>query len=152
MSTSPIHSPYGGFSEGDHVTRDGTDVHLVKDMTPDGFAATFVCVVAPATKWITIGEEEHNLCRRYTRLKQTECTQQWSLDPEQAPGAIHPEHTPASINEAFKRAVADVFGPYIQKLAQEAVKVMCLKVMRHSRASHYTRKTNRRPKRRSMRK
>lgn len=51
------HNLYGGFSEGDHVTRDGSDVHLVKDMTADGFAAMFVCIVAPATGWIAVASE-----------------------------------------------------------------------------------------------
>jgi hypothetical protein len=51
---------------GDLVTRDGTDLHLVRDITDDGFSAEFVCVVAPETGWIREGESESNLCRRYT--------------------------------------------------------------------------------------
>jgi hypothetical protein len=79
--TTPIHSPYGGFSEGDHVTRDGTDVQLVKDMTPDGFAATFVCVVAPLSGWCAVGEEERNVCSRYERLQRNPETGAWVASP-----------------------------------------------------------------------
>lgn len=57
-----------GFAEGDYVTRDGTDVQLVKDMDDDGDTATFVCVVAPKDGWCQVGEEEFNLCRRYNRV------------------------------------------------------------------------------------
>lgn len=79
--TERTHSPYGGYHEGDHVTRDGTDVQLVKDMTDDGFAATFVCVVAPASGWCQVGEEERNTCRRYERVTLNEETGTWSYDP-----------------------------------------------------------------------
>jgi len=70
METSEFrpYSPYGGFAEGDYVSRDGSDVHLVTEMTADGFAATFICVVAPASGWCTVGEREFNLCRRYSRV------------------------------------------------------------------------------------
>lgn len=78
---TPTYSHYGGFAEGDHVTRDGTDVHLVKDMTDDGYSATFVCVVAPASGWASVGEEEPNLCRRYERVKRNEATGEWEPDP-----------------------------------------------------------------------
>lgn len=81
--TPKIYSPYGGFSEGDHVTRDGTDVQLVKDMTDDGFAATFVCVVAPASGWCAVGEEEHNVCRRYERVTRNAETGAWHLTPDE---------------------------------------------------------------------
>lgn len=101
--TAPKFSPYGGFSEGDHVTRDGTDVHLVKDMTADGFAATFVCVVAPATRWTAVGEEEFNVCRRYARLKRDEATQEWKQDPDAKPN-IQPLRGPAEVlGPVFKR-------------------------------------------------
>jgi hypothetical protein len=98
IETTPIHSPYGGFSEGDHVTRDGTDVHLVKDMTPDGFAATFVCVVAPESGWCAVGDEEFNTCRRYMRLARNPESGAWEanlghrewpyIDPVGLKGAI----------------------------------------------------------------
>lgn len=95
----PTHSPYGGFSEGDHVTRDGTDVQLVKDMTDDGFAATFVCVVAPLSAWCAVGEEERNVCSRYERLQRNPDTGAWEanpgarahtcIDPVDLRGALH---------------------------------------------------------------
>lgn len=62
------HSEYGGFAVGDYVTRDGSDVQLVKDLTEDGFCGTFVCVVAPSSGWCAVGEDEFNLCRRYSRV------------------------------------------------------------------------------------
>lgn len=78
---TPIHSPYGGFSEGDHVTRDGSDVQLVKHMTDDGFSATFVCVVVPLSGWCAVGDEEHNVCRRYERVTRNTDTGAWELTP-----------------------------------------------------------------------
>lgn len=70
MDTTEIRqlSDAGGFAEGDYVTRDGTDVQLVKDMSECGDLATFVCVVAPTDGWCEVGEEEVNLCRRYSRV------------------------------------------------------------------------------------
>ena len=53
------------FSNGDFVTRDGTDVHQVRNMDDDGFCADFVCVAAPASGWCSVGDIEVNLCRRY---------------------------------------------------------------------------------------
>jgi hypothetical protein len=71
-------SEYGQFAVGDHVTRDGSDVQLVKDMDGDGYCGTFVCVVAPSSGWCEVGEEEFNLCSRYSRVthnnQQTEGT------------------------------------------------------------------------------
>jgi hypothetical protein len=61
-------SQHGNFYVGDYVTRDGSDVQFVKDMADDGFFATFVCVVAPASGWCAVGEEVPNLCRRYSRI------------------------------------------------------------------------------------
>jgi hypothetical protein len=80
-ATAPVYSPYGGFSDGDHVTRSGSEIHLVKDMTDDGFSATFVCVVAPDSGWIQVGEEEHNLCRRYSRVINDEASGEWVSAP-----------------------------------------------------------------------
>lgn len=54
------------FDVGDYVTRDGTDVQLVK--ATNGYTGTFVCVVSPKSKWCEIGDEEDNLCRRYQKL------------------------------------------------------------------------------------
>jgi hypothetical protein len=62
------YSTQGGFAEGDHVTRDGTDVHVVRNMTDCGTCADFECIRAPAEGWIAVGEVEHNLCRRYSRI------------------------------------------------------------------------------------
>jgi hypothetical protein len=62
------YSEYGKFAVGDYVTRDGSDVQLVKDLTDDGFCGTFVCVVAPSSGWCAVGEDEFNLCRRYSRV------------------------------------------------------------------------------------
>lgn len=79
--TASIYSPYGGYHEGDFVTRDGSDVQLVKDMTSDGFAATFVCVVAPLSGWCAVGDEENNACRRYERVTRNAETGAWELTP-----------------------------------------------------------------------
>ena len=62
------YSDYGKFAVGDYVTRDGSDVQLVKDLDWGGECGTFVCVVAPADGWCAVGEEEFNLCRRYSRV------------------------------------------------------------------------------------
>lgn len=53
---------------GDYVTRGGDDVHRVQDLTPDQYAAEFVCVVAPASGWCKVGDVEYNLARRYAVL------------------------------------------------------------------------------------
>lgn len=63
------YSADGNFSVGDYVTRDGSDVQLVKDLTEDGSCGTFVCVLPPTTGWCEAGEEEFNLCRRYSRIQ-----------------------------------------------------------------------------------
>ena len=62
------YSEYGKFAVGDYVTRDGSDVQLVKDLDEDGYCGTFVCVVAPTRGWCEVGEEEFNLCDRYHRV------------------------------------------------------------------------------------
>jgi hypothetical protein len=62
------YSEYGRFAVGDYVTRDGSDVQFVKDLTDDGFGGTFVCVVAPSSGWCAVGEDEFNLCRRYSKV------------------------------------------------------------------------------------
>ena len=56
----------GAFAEGDYVTRAGDDVHLCTNLNDCGDAAAFVCVVAPANGWISVGEVEYNLTRRYS--------------------------------------------------------------------------------------
>lgn len=76
-----IYSPYGGYFEGDHVTRVGSDVQLVKDMSSDGYHATFVCLVAPHDGWCEVGDEESNLCRRYQRVAQNAESGEWELAP-----------------------------------------------------------------------
>lgn len=63
------YSTQGGFAEGDHVTRDGTDVHIVRTMSDCGTCADFECIHAPADGWTAVGEVEYNLCRRYTRVR-----------------------------------------------------------------------------------
>ncbi len=66
----------GTYGVGDLVTRDGTDVHKVISLEPDGFAGEFVCVVEPAlrgneeTPWITLGDTQYNLCRRYSLVEE----------------------------------------------------------------------------------
>ena len=62
------YSEFGKFAVGDYVTRDGSDVQLVRDLTDDGFCGTFVCVVAPSSGWCAVGDDESNLCRRYSRV------------------------------------------------------------------------------------
>lgn len=62
-------SEYGKFAVGDYVTRDGSDVQIVKDMSDDGFCGTFVCVVAPSSGWCAVGDDEYNLCHRYERVE-----------------------------------------------------------------------------------
>jgi hypothetical protein len=61
--------PEPHFVNGDYVTRAGDDVHLVREMSEDGWVAEFVCVVAPASRWCVVGDVEHNLCRRYQRVE-----------------------------------------------------------------------------------
>lgn len=51
---------------GDHVTRDGSDVQEVVEIDPDGFCGTFRCIVPPLSGWCAVGDEEYNLCRRYS--------------------------------------------------------------------------------------
>ena len=64
---------------GDQVTRDGTDVHELVQFdglgpdpapgeSPAGVAGLFRCVVAPATGWTKVGDEEWNMCERYSPL------------------------------------------------------------------------------------
>ncbi|KQO68511.1 hypothetical protein ASF22_19880 [Methylobacterium sp. Leaf87] len=61
------------YEAGDLVTRDGTDVHRVvshngsEGYPPDGF--TVVCVKAPASGWTEVGEEEFNICSRYSPVE-----------------------------------------------------------------------------------
>lgn len=59
----------GDFSVGDVVTRDGSDLHLVTYLTEDGFSGDFLCIRAPATGWIEVGETESNLARRYSFVR-----------------------------------------------------------------------------------
>lgn len=110
--------PDGGFHEGDHVTRDGSDVHLVKDMTADGFAATFVCVVAPAAGWTAVGEEESNVCRRYERVTQDEQTGQWKITPGERQQYRDPEAMMRSAASALARALIDSIAPAMTELAK----------------------------------
>lgn len=62
------YSEYGKFAVGDYVTRDGSDVQFVRELNEDGSCGFFVCVVAPSSGWCAVGEEEFNLCRRYSRV------------------------------------------------------------------------------------
>ena len=57
------------FALGDLVTRDGSDLHLVTYLTEDGFSGDFLCVQAPNTGWIAVGETESNLARRYSFVR-----------------------------------------------------------------------------------
>lgn len=68
FATLITYSEQGGFAEGDFVTRDGTDLHRVRNMTADGMCAEFECIKPPADGWAAVGEVEYNLCRRYTRV------------------------------------------------------------------------------------
>lgn len=63
----------GRYGAGDYVTRDGNDVHLCVELYEDGAdMGVFQCVVEPPIyegsdePWIRVGEEEHNLTRRYS--------------------------------------------------------------------------------------
>lgn len=116
--TTPTYSHYGGFAEGDHVTRDGTDVHLVKDMTEDGFSATFVCVVEPAGGWTKVGEEELNLCRRYERVILDGQTGRWELEPGiRTFSVISPRQT---IEDHINK-LRDSFVSYVESLIQSGL-------------------------------
>ncbi len=42
------------YGVGDLVTRDGTDIHKVISLEPDGFAGEFLCIVEPRLR----GDEE----------------------------------------------------------------------------------------------
>lgn len=149
MNTAPIFSPYGGFSEGDHVSRDGTDIQLVKDMTGDGFAATFVCVVAPASGWCQIGEEERNVCRRYERMTQNPETGEWIHNP----GERHPnwmdmsaEQLAEASNRAAK-AMTDLVHALSGKYAWRLLRLLVI-----NPSNIHRRRFHRQPKRRSLRK
>lgn len=74
-----------GFALGDIVTRDGTDLHLVTRLDDDGHSGQFLCVQAPRTGWISEGESESNLARRYSYV----CT------PE--PGDAPPVNQPVNL-------------------------------------------------------
>lgn len=90
------------FADGDFVTRDGTDVHQVRDMTEDGFAADFVCLKAPASGWCAVGDVEHNLYRRYQKAE-------WPLPSV----PVRPAGTPQTNPEgwaAFSRAADEYMG------------------------------------------
>lgn len=66
------------FALGDIVTRDGSDLHLVAALTDDGFSGEFLCVRAPDTGWIAVGETESNLARRY-RFVRTPATGEFEV-------------------------------------------------------------------------
>ena len=53
------------FQIGDLVTRDGTDVHRVIEVTDCGVAITVVCVKPPDGGWCEVGETEFNMAGRY---------------------------------------------------------------------------------------
>ena len=57
---------------GDLVTRDGSDVHVVRYVSEDEFSGEFECLVAPASQWCAVNDVENNLCRRYSALNSTE--------------------------------------------------------------------------------
>ncbi len=54
--------------QGDIVTRDGTDEHLVYDINDAGDLIDVVCIKEPNSKWIKYGETESNLTRRYNLI------------------------------------------------------------------------------------
>lgn len=62
------YSEFGHFAVGDYVTRDGSDVQLVRNLTDGGFCGVFVCVLAPSSGWCAVGDDEFNLCERYSRI------------------------------------------------------------------------------------
>lgn len=143
-TTTPKFSPYGGFSEGDHVTRMGCDVHLASNMNEDGFTADFLCVVAPPTGWIAVGETEHNTCARYERVTMNSETGQWEITP----GPRKRQPTPEQLHAAFRQAVLEAWAPVVKKLFREFVKARILpKLYRAQR-----KKLHRHPKRRALRK
>lgn len=142
--TPSIYSPYGSFSEGDHVTRDGTDVQLVKDMTDDGFAATFVCVVAPASGWIQVGEEERNVCRRYSRVVKDGVTGKWEYAPGELTAWTSLE--PINLRKALKQLVNDWANIFWKK----AMRALVCRGIPPSRA--HQKRYHRNPKRRALRK
>lgn len=54
------------FQVGDLVSRDGTDVQRVTK-ADDGYGCIIVvCVKAPVGGWCKVGDEEHNISRRYS--------------------------------------------------------------------------------------
>lgn len=57
-----------GFYDGDTVTRDGTDIHIVMNMSADRLFADFKCIKSPDTAWCQVDDIEHNLCRRYEKV------------------------------------------------------------------------------------
>ena len=69
LSAGVQRSQNDDFALGDLVTRDGSDLHLVTCLTEDGFSGDFLCVQAPDTGWISVGETESNLAWRYTFVR-----------------------------------------------------------------------------------
>jgi hypothetical protein len=141
-----IHSPYGGFSEGDHVTRDGTDVQLVKDMTNDGFSATFVCVQAPASGWCSIGEEEHNLCRRYERVTWSADAGAWQLNPGERRWEYSDQLSMEKIKAAIRQLSEDMAAAIWEKTWRILIRRWGLNRRAHQKRYY------RNPKRRALRK
>jgi len=59
------------FRVGDIVTRDGDDRQEVIESDPEWGTITVRCIVAPAEKWIEVGDEESNLARRYGLVRRS---------------------------------------------------------------------------------
>ncbi len=53
------------FKVGDIITRDGTDRHIVEEVWYYGAMLTVRCTKEPEDHWISVGERENNLARRY---------------------------------------------------------------------------------------
>lgn len=54
------------FQKGDLVTRDGSDVHRVIEEDEGYGNITVLCIKAPVSGWIKVGETEQNLSGRYS--------------------------------------------------------------------------------------
>lgn len=53
------------FQVGDIVSRDGTDLHRITEVTDCGDAISVVCIRAPRDGWCKVGHEEFNMSNAY---------------------------------------------------------------------------------------
>lgn len=68
------------FALGELVTRDGSDVQQVVEVD-QGYGSIMVeCLKAPDSGWCKVGEREHNMAGRYTRIALGDASTQAKLE------------------------------------------------------------------------